>query len=221
MVNSSAMEETSMSHPCCPNPGVWQQLSTGPLGAHIDTFARKLLDQGYASWTAKSMVHLLADLSRWLQRHALMAMDLNEQRVDAFRQDRYRRYCEIGGHLNPIAYFLLPARVLERHRNAFGSNESFWIDLAQHLRVIWADIQAISTDHPNENVDVILQYTPVVMAAVKLWEGVDPCAPMLPQSLIDELAAVRAAAQQSRAQGCASAAPFAGHPAAPQRRLAH
>jgi hypothetical protein len=176
---------------------------------------------GYASWTAKSMVHLLADLSRWLQRHALMPMDLTEQRVDAFLQDRYRRYCEIGGHPNPIAYFLLPARVLERHRNAFGSNESFWIDLAQHLRVIWADIQAIPTDHPNENVDVILQYTPVVMAAVKLWEGVDSCAPMLPQSLIDELAAVRAAAQQSRAQGCASAAPFAGHPAAPQRRLAH
>jgi hypothetical protein len=34
-----------VSHPCCPNPGVWQQLSTGPLGAHIDTFARQLLDQ--------------------------------------------------------------------------------------------------------------------------------------------------------------------------------
>ena len=79
-----------MSYPCCPNPGVWQQLSAGPLGTHIDTFARQLLDQGYASWTAKSMVRLLADHSRWLQRHALTAMDLNEQRVDAFLQDRYR-----------------------------------------------------------------------------------------------------------------------------------
>ena len=79
-----------MSHPCCPNPGVWQQLSSGPLGAHIDTFARPLLDQGYASWPAKSMVRLLANLSRWLQRHALTATDLNEQRVDAFLQDRYQ-----------------------------------------------------------------------------------------------------------------------------------
>jgi hypothetical protein len=92
MVNPAAMEETSMRHPCCPNPGVWQQLSAGPLGAHIDTFAHQLLDQGYASWTAKYMVRLLADLSRWLQRHALTATDLNEQRVDAFLQDRYRRY---------------------------------------------------------------------------------------------------------------------------------
>lgn len=42
-----------MSHPCCPNPVVWQRLYAGPLGAHIDTFAHQLLDQGYASWTAK------------------------------------------------------------------------------------------------------------------------------------------------------------------------
>jgi site-specific recombinase XerD len=81
-----------MSHPCCPNPVVWQQLSAGPLGAHIDTFTHQVLDQGYASWTAKYMVRLLADLSRWLQRHALTATELNEQRLEAFLQDRYRRY---------------------------------------------------------------------------------------------------------------------------------
>jgi site-specific recombinase XerD len=81
-----------MSHPCCPHPGVWQQWSAGPLGAPIDPFAHQWLDQGDARWTAKSMVRLLADLSRWLQRHALTATDLNEPRVEAFLQDRYRRY---------------------------------------------------------------------------------------------------------------------------------
>lgn len=81
-----------MSHPYCPNPGVWQQLSAGPLGAHIDPFAHQLLDQGYASWTAKYMVRLLADLNHWLQRHALTATDLTEPHVEAFLQDRYRRY---------------------------------------------------------------------------------------------------------------------------------
>ncbi len=80
-----------MSHPCCPNPSVWPQLSAGPLGAPIDTVAHQVLDQGDASWTAKSMVRLLADLSRWLQRHALTATDLNAQRVEAFLQERYRR----------------------------------------------------------------------------------------------------------------------------------
>ena len=81
-----------MSYRCCPNPDVWQQLSAGPLGARIDTFARQLLDQGYASWRAKSMARLLAYLSCWLQRHALTVMALNEQRVDAFLRDRSRRY---------------------------------------------------------------------------------------------------------------------------------
>jgi site-specific recombinase XerD len=81
-----------MSHPFCPNPIVLQQLHTGPLGAHIDTFAQQLLAQGYASWTAKYTMRLLADLSRWLQRHTLTATDLNEQRVDDFLHDRYRCY---------------------------------------------------------------------------------------------------------------------------------
>lgn len=81
-----------MSHPFCPNPVMLQQLYTGPLGAHINTFAQQLVDQGYASWTAKYMMRLLADLSCWLQRHTLAAKDLNEQRISEFLQDRYRCY---------------------------------------------------------------------------------------------------------------------------------
>jgi hypothetical protein len=53
-----------MSPPFCPNPIVLQQLYTGPLGAYIDPFAQQLLTQGYASWTAKYTMRLLADLSR-------------------------------------------------------------------------------------------------------------------------------------------------------------
>lgn len=79
-----------MSHPCCPHPMVLQQWYTGPLGAHIDTCAQQLLAQGYAHWTAQYTMRLLADLSRWLQRHTLTATDLNEQRVDDFRHDRSR-----------------------------------------------------------------------------------------------------------------------------------
>ena len=80
-----------MSHPFCPNPTVLQRLYVGPLGVYLDTFVQPLLAQGYASATAQYMMRLLADLSSWLQRHALTAADLNEQRVDAFLQDRYGR----------------------------------------------------------------------------------------------------------------------------------
>jgi site-specific recombinase XerD len=81
-----------MSHPFCPNPIVLQRLYTGPLGAHIDTFAQQLLTQGYARWTAKYTMRLLADLSRWLQRQTLAVTDLNEQGVDDFLHDRYQCY---------------------------------------------------------------------------------------------------------------------------------
>jgi hypothetical protein len=81
-----------MNHPFCPNPIVVQRLCSGPLGAHIDTWAQQLLTQGYASWTAKYTMRLLANLSCWLQRQTLTAADLNDRRVDEFLQDRYQCY---------------------------------------------------------------------------------------------------------------------------------
>src|SRR5262245_43604426 len=81
-----------MTPQVCPNPVVLQHLYAGPLGAHIDPFAQRLLAQGYASWTAKYTMRLLADLSSWLPHQALTATDLHEQRARDFLQDRYQRY---------------------------------------------------------------------------------------------------------------------------------
>jgi len=112
-----------MSHPFCPNPIVLQRLYTGPLGAHLDTFAQQLVAQGYASWTAKYTMRLLADLSHWLQRHTLTATDLNEQRVDEFLQDRYRCYRVHRDDRPTLRQWLehlrdqglIPVRVVETH----------------------------------------------------------------------------------------------------------
>jgi site-specific recombinase XerD len=121
MVNRSTIEETSMNHPFCPNPIVVQRLYSGPLGAHIDTWAQQLLTQGYASWTAKYTMRLLADFSSWLQRQTLTAADLNDQRVDEFLHDRYQCYRahrddrpilrRLLEHLRDQG--LMPARVVE------------------------------------------------------------------------------------------------------------
>jgi len=76
-----------MIHQVCPNPELLQQLYTGPLGAHVDTFAQQMLDQGYASSTAKYAMRVLAAFSTWLQRQDLTATDLNEQHVEDFLHD--------------------------------------------------------------------------------------------------------------------------------------
>ncbi len=73
-----------------PNPIVVQRLQSGPLSAHIDNFAQQLFDEGYALWTAKYAVRLLADLTTWMQQQGLTITELAEQPVNTYFQNRYR-----------------------------------------------------------------------------------------------------------------------------------
>jgi integrase/recombinase XerD len=73
-----------------PNPIVVQRLQAGPLSAHIDTFVQQLFDEGYALWTAKYAVRLLADLTTWMQQQGLAITDLAEPSVNTFFQHRYQ-----------------------------------------------------------------------------------------------------------------------------------
>ena len=73
-----------------PNPIVVQRLQTGPLSAHIETFVQQLFDEGFALWTAKYAVRLLADLTPWMQQQGLAITDLAERPVNTFFQHRYQ-----------------------------------------------------------------------------------------------------------------------------------
>ena len=74
-----------------PNPVVFERLHAGPLGAHIDAFAQEWSDRGYAVWTAKYAMRLLAALSTWLEEEGPTVADLDEQATAAFLQHRYRK----------------------------------------------------------------------------------------------------------------------------------
>jgi len=67
-----------------PNPIVVQRLQAGPLSAHIDTFAQQLFDEGYALWTVRYSVRLLADFTTWMQQQGLTITDLAERPVHTF-----------------------------------------------------------------------------------------------------------------------------------------
>jgi site-specific recombinase XerD len=73
-----------------PNPIVVQRLQAGPLSMHIDTFVQQLFDEGYARWTAKYAVRLLADLTTWMQQQGLTITDLAELSINTFFQHRYQ-----------------------------------------------------------------------------------------------------------------------------------
>jgi integrase/recombinase XerD len=69
----------------------------GPLGVHIDAFAAWLEAQGYAGFTVRYFVRLVADLSRWLGRRGLGLADLTPARVEAFAQIREKSGCLRSG----------------------------------------------------------------------------------------------------------------------------
>jgi site-specific recombinase XerD len=86
-----AIEEIIMIKHFFPNPLVFERLHAGPLGAHIEAFAQEWSDRGYALWTAKYAMRLLAALSTWLEEAGLTVTDLDEKATAAFLQHRYRR----------------------------------------------------------------------------------------------------------------------------------
>lgn len=113
-----------------PNPVVVQRLQAGPLSAHIDTFAQQLFDEGYALWTVKYAIRLLADLTTWMQQQGLTITDLAEQPVNTFFQNRYqtrRPHRDDGAILKKLLEHLRMARIISSPVKAMGEPADFSI----------------------------------------------------------------------------------------------
>ncbi len=63
----------------------------GPLAQHADGFRAALDARGFSPWSQMFYLHLVADVSRWLDRHGLDASGLTDASASAFRQDRRSR----------------------------------------------------------------------------------------------------------------------------------
>lgn len=74
------------------SPDALQRLHVGPLGEHIDDFARLLFEQGYARQTARLKIGLVAGLSHWLEIKQLKIDGLDEEMISRFLQFRAKHY---------------------------------------------------------------------------------------------------------------------------------
>ena len=83
-------------------PSVVCRLRDGPLGPHIDEYARHLAEQGLARGTTMRTLHLVADLSRWLKRNGSPIERLDEATLQSYRSFRARRRRSLGDG-DPIA----------------------------------------------------------------------------------------------------------------------
>ena len=64
---------------------------SGPLAPYADGFRAALDARRFSPWSQMFYLHLLADVSRWLDRHGLGPSGLTDANVSAFRQDRRSR----------------------------------------------------------------------------------------------------------------------------------
>lgn len=73
-----------------PNPTILHRLQAGPLKEHINAFVKHLSNEGYAVWTIKYSMRLLADFTTWMQEQSVVITELTEQTVNIFFQQRYQ-----------------------------------------------------------------------------------------------------------------------------------
>jgi site-specific recombinase XerD len=82
-------------------PSSCERLRLGPLGPYIDAFVQQLSKRGYARWTVREKIRMVASLSRWLQREKRRVEDLDEHIVTDFL--RYGRCKGLSQHGAPPA----------------------------------------------------------------------------------------------------------------------
>ena len=84
------------------NPKTMRPSCSGPLMQWLDSFAERLVQQGYSDLVCRRKMRLVADLSRWLGQQRLTAAKLNEQRVAEYLQGRWRRLVrKVGDKITP------------------------------------------------------------------------------------------------------------------------
>jgi hypothetical protein len=93
-----------------------------------------------------------------------------------FRDQEYWTHCDLGGHPNPKAQFLLPDRISPGDASAFGPLEWMWVELGQHLARLWR-LFSQCIDHGNlRTIRVVADAFAEVDERLLQWHSEDPCA---------------------------------------------
>ncbi len=69
-----------------------QNMSNGPLGYFIPSYADFLCQQGYSENSAHLQLRFLSDMNQWLQQQQLQATDLSENTIHQYMRSRHQRF---------------------------------------------------------------------------------------------------------------------------------
>ncbi len=96
-----------------------------------------------------------------------------------FRNQEYRSHCELGGHPNPKAAFLLPERILPDDKDTLPTSEWMWVDLGQHLERLWSFAEVATKALGLETVRIVADARRDIQNVLQRWHAQDPCADRL------------------------------------------
>jgi site-specific recombinase XerD len=87
---------------------------TGPLTPHAEGFAAELAAHGYTDLSAANQLRLMADMSRWLDVHAVPLGSVDRDVVDRFLAKRRRTHTAFTSEraMTPLVRYLEAARVI-------------------------------------------------------------------------------------------------------------
>lgn len=108
---------------------------------------------------------------------------MRKKSAGRFRDTEYWSHCEIGGHPNPKAGFLLDGHTLPGDRSPLGSPSWLWVDLGQHLERLWRFAEAGLRANALADVGSISAYLLDISLHVSRWHAADPCAARLDEAI--------------------------------------
>jgi site-specific recombinase XerD len=73
------------------HPQTLSRLREGPLGTYLDAFAQQLREQGYAPYSARMQLRLVADFSRWLTQQGLTVYETTPEHTNHYLRYRAQR----------------------------------------------------------------------------------------------------------------------------------
>ena len=70
------------------DPKIILRMYDGPIGAHINTYAKLLYDQGYSIQSSCYQLRLIANFSKWLQLQNIKVEDIGHKIIDKYLKYR-------------------------------------------------------------------------------------------------------------------------------------
>jgi len=161
--------------------GCVAMLETGNYYA-ATALSRQLVEIEYLVWlfgidTSEAQAWLSS--SQEDLRKTYSPSEMRRRSDGRFRDQEYWSHCEIGGHPNPKAAFLLPNHILPGYADLLPTPQWVWVDLGQHLERLWSFTEIATETLEFDTVKLVPDAGGEVKDALRRWHEVDVCADRL------------------------------------------